>query len=76
MTVYADLFGLPERDRIDAIGKAASQGALVGFIVEDDEKADRYIAKLTEKYKRIRVVDRMAGPVPNTVLVRVGPRAH
>lgn len=75
MAVYADLYELPERDRIDAIGKAASDGALVAFIVEDDAKADRYLKQLHARFK-IRVVERGAGPVKNTVYVKVGPLAH
>lgn len=76
MTVYADLFELPESDRIDAIGKAAMGGALVGFVVEDDEKADRYVKTLRERFTSVRVVDRMPGPVKNTILVRVRGIAH
>lgn len=73
MTAYADLGDLPEDAHIDMIGEAASRGALVGFIVDDDDKADRYISKLVERFKAVRVVDRGIGPVKNTVLVRVGP---
>ena len=72
MKAFADLADLPEDARIDIIGHTASSGALVGFVVDDDEKADRYIQKLSERFK-VRIVDRGAGPVANTVLVRVGP---
>jgi hypothetical protein len=71
MTAFADLADLPEDDRIAMIGKAASNGALVGFFVDDDAKADRYIDKLVNRFK-VKVIDRHAGPA-NTVLVRVGP---
>lgn len=76
MTAYADVADHPEDDRIRMIGKAASAGALVGFIVEDDPKADRYIAKLAKMFPLVSVVDRMPGPVKNTILVRVRGRAH
>lgn len=71
MTTYTDLADLQEDDRIETIGRTASQGALVGFIVEDDAKADRYIAKLHKRYPTVSVVDRGAGPTAFTVLVRV-----
>lgn len=75
MDAYADLADLPEDARIEMIGEMAARGLLVGFVVEDDEKADRYVGKLVDRFK-VRIVDRMPGPVKNTVLVRVGPVAH
>ena len=72
MTVFADLYELPERDRIDVIGKAASGGALVAFVVDDAAKADRYIQQLQKRFK-VCVIERGAGPVKNTVVVKVGP---
>lgn len=75
MKAFADLADLPEDTRIDIIGQTASGGALVGFVVDDDEKADRYIKKLSERFK-VRIIDRGAGPVANTILVRVGPIGH
>jgi hypothetical protein len=75
MAIYADLFELPEKERIDAIGHAASGGALVAFVVEDDAKADRYLKQLHARF-RIRVIERGAGPVKDTVFVKVGPEGH
>lgn len=72
MPGFADLADLSEDARIAIIGVTAARGALVGFVVETDDKADRYVEKLLAGY-RVRVIDRMAGPVPATVLVRVGP---
>lgn len=75
MKAFADLADLPEDARIEIIGKAASDGAVVGFVVDDDNKADRYIRKLSEQF-HVRVIDRSEGPVKHTVLVRIGPIAH
>lgn len=75
VTPYVDLFELPEDYRIETIGTAAQDGVLVAFVVEDDEKADRYIRLLHERFK-IRVVERGVGPVKDTVFVKVGPRGH
>ena len=75
MKAYADLYELPERARIDVIGRTAADGHIVGFVVEDEAKADRYVEQLLERFK-VRIVDRVPGPVPNTILVRVGPLAH
>lgn len=68
MTLYA----LSERARITTIGTAVEGGATVGFVVEDDEKADRYLQQLHERFS-LRVIHRGVGPIPNTVLVQVGP---
>ena len=72
MKAYADLYNLPEDERIQAIAATAAAGNIVGFIVETDEKADRYCAKL--KAFPVRVIDRSPGPVRNTIMVRVGPK--
>lgn len=71
MTGYADIANLPESRRIALIAATAAQ-CIVGFIVEDDAKADRYVA-LLGAYP-VRVIDRRPGPVAGTVMVRVGPK--
>jgi hypothetical protein len=68
---YADLADLPEDDRIRLIAQTAV-ATVVGFVVEDDAKADRYIEKLS-RYP-VRIVGRGSGPVKGTVMVRVGPK--
>jgi hypothetical protein len=81
MTAYIDAASLNENDRIIMIGSSvmkapassADKPLVAGFIVETDEKADRYIAKLQKRFPGIRVIDRNPGPVADTVLVRVGP---
>jgi len=72
MKAFADLADLPEDKRIAIIGDVASGGLVVGFVVEDAEKADRYVKKLLERFK-VRIVGRGPGPIDKTVLVRVGP---
>lgn len=73
MEGYADLADLPEDDRIAIIGKTAATGRVVGFFVDDDAKADRYIKKLLDGH-RVRVVDRQRDViVKGTVFVRIGP---
>jgi hypothetical protein len=72
LRAYADLGDLPEDERIKVIAATAAAGEIVGFVVDDNPKADRYIKKLGAY--PVRVIDRMAGPVKNTILVRVGPK--
>ncbi len=68
---FADLADLPEDDRIEIIGRNAMQGQRVGFIVDDDEKADRYIEKLTSRFN-VEVASRGPGPVEgHSILVIV-----
>ena len=75
MKAYADLGDLPEDDRIKVIAETAASGEIVGFVVEDDAKADRYVEKLG-KYPAVRVIDRMPGPIKGCVLVRVGAKGN
>jgi hypothetical protein len=69
---FADLADLPEDERIRLIAGTAEQGHIVGFVVDDEPKADRYIKKLA--VYPVRFIDRSPGPVKGTVLVRVGPK--
>lgn len=71
MPAYADLADLPEDERIVIIGRHAEK-SIVTFILEDDEKAERYIRKLLLDYK-VKIIARGSGPVKNTVYVKVGP---
>ncbi len=73
MTAFADLADMPEDDRIAIIARVAAAGKIVGFIVDDDTKADRYIQKLAAF--PVRIIDRAPSAlVKGTVLVRVGPK--
>jgi hypothetical protein len=81
MKGFADLGDFDEDTRIDMIGKAtmsgnqssAEQPLVIGFVVDDHVKADRYVQKLQERFPMIRIIDRFDGPIPNAVTVRVGP---
>ena len=81
MKGFADIADFDEDTRIDMIGKATMSGKqtsgekplVIGFVVENHSKADRYVKKLQKKFPTIRIIDRFDGPVPNTVTVRVGP---
>lgn len=75
MKGFADLADLPEDERITVIGRCAEDGNVTGVVVEDEEKADRYVRKLLVRHK-VRIIGRGPGPVAGTVLIRVGPLAH
>lgn len=74
MKAFADLADLPEDDRIAIIAESAKTH-IVGFVVDDHPKADRYCEKLA-KYPAIRVIDRADGPTTGAVIVRVGPKGN
>ena len=63
---FHDLSSLPEEDRIGEIFKLAKAGQLVGVLVED-EKVDRYIAKLASR--GVTLMDRTAAPSPPGVML-------
>ncbi len=81
MKGFTDLHDLEEDERIQAIGQATMGGSrssadkplIIAFIVDDYEKADRYMEKLEKNFPGIRLIDKMNGPVKDSVLVRVGP---
>ena len=84
MTGYSDLADLKEDDRIQVIGNAVMQGSrsstekpkMMAFVVEDAEKAQRYVDKLVKAFPSIRIIDTKPGPVKDTIMVRVaGPLA-
>jgi hypothetical protein len=68
-----DLHKLTEEDRIRMIGRSViNPTRMNAFVVEDDAKADRYIAKLKAMFPEIRVIDRQ--PFADFISVRVaGP---
>jgi hypothetical protein len=73
MKGFADLADLPEDDRIAIIADAA-RTQIVGFFVDDEDKADRYIRKLGD---RVRVIERRPDVlVKGTVFVKVGPKEN
>lgn len=73
MTIFADLHDHSEDTRIGIIGRQAMDyRRVIGFIVEDDAKADRYVGKLEKLFPGITVIDRT--PFQDKVLVRVGPK--
>lgn len=71
---YADITSLPEDERIRLIGQRAELGERVGFFVDDDAKADRYVNKLITRF-RVHEVERSHNMPGNTVLVVVTRRA-
>lgn len=72
---YMDLGEHGEDVRIDAIGSVAMKHQkTVGFVTDDEPgKAERYISKLQKRFPGILILERGMGPVPNTVLIKVGP---
>lgn len=75
MTFYADIADYEEDERIGMIGhQVMDHKKTVAFIVDDIKgKAERYIAKLQERFPGIQIIGRGQGPVPETVYVKVGP---
>lgn len=69
---YADLHDLSEDGRIETIARVIATGKSVAFIVEDDDKADRYLEKLRAVDPRVTVLARGKGPVAGTIAVKVG----
>lgn len=72
--VFADLYKLPEDERIDMIGHfAVHERKVVGFMVEQEGKADRYIEKLKAKFPTINIICKINGPTRGCITVKVGP---
>ena len=76
MARYSDLSDLSEDERIKQIGSSVmdvGEYKTVGFVVEDHDKADRYIGKLKDSFPGINIIGKGPGPIADTVLVKVGP---
>lgn len=81
MSGYSDIVGLPEDQRIELIGNTVmckehqpgDAPRKIGFVVNDDVTADRYIDKLQKQFPLIRVISRGRMGVGETVAVVVGP---
>lgn len=69
---FKDLHKLKEDERIKMIYEAVMKVGMKGaFVVEDNAKADRYMAKLKELAPTIVEVKR--GPLNGCIAVIVGP---
>ena len=73
MTEFQDLHTKPENERIKIIGKAVMEGKhkTGAFVVEDNEKAKRYIRKLKMMFPDILVDGPFDGPTIGTVTVKI-----
>ncbi len=69
---YEDLHELSEDDRIKVIGDAAMTGKTVGVCLEKSEpqKIARYIAKVTERFPAVRVIERIEGPTTLVITIK------
>lgn len=75
---YVDLHALSEDKRIEQIGIAAMvHGKVCGAIVDakPTATAERYMTKLRLRYPGIVIHSHGPGPVPDTILIKVGPPA-
>lgn len=80
---YTDLGDKTENQRIFQIGHACMAAAgknklkpfIAGVIVETQEKAERYKAKMAERFPKVVFHGISKGPVPDTVLIRFGEPA-
>jgi len=71
---FADLYKLSEDKRIDLIGHyVMHEHKVTAFIVEDQEKADRYIGQLKTKFPGI-VVDSHF-PWAGQIVIKLRPPA-
>lgn len=72
MTRFLDVADFDEDDRITMIGRQVTKyKKMVAFIVEDNEKADRYMRKLKKKFPTIKEIGRGKGPMPDVIYVKV-----
>lgn len=70
---YSDLKNLSEDERITLIGRAATvHKKIIGVIVDDQKKADRYIKKLTAQFPDIEIISQF--PLAGSITIKVGPK--
>lgn len=79
MTIAVDLAELEENQRIKVIVRSLKEAKpkdpdkplVIGFVVDNNKKADRYINKLKMAMPGVRVVDRF--PFAGAIAVKVSP---
>ena len=80
MPPFVDMGNRTEEERIMLIGRSvmgvprssADKPIVVGFVVEDPEKAERYIQKLKENFPGIRIIDKIRDcPFKGVVTVKI-----
>lgn len=74
MPAFFDCFELSEDTRIEAIGLACLDGNRVGVCLEKNlpAKVARYIRKVTERYPKVTVLERIDGPTKGVVTIKFG----
>lgn len=69
---YADLGDLPEDERIKIFCEDALRGEVVGVVIDNEQpKIDRYIRKIINYSKALRISDRGKGPVKGTYFLKI-----
>lgn len=72
---FADLYKFKEDDRIQIIGRyTMEKGMTCGFIVENELKAKRYMAKLQKGFPNIVILGMW--PFQGQILVKTAPPVH
>lgn len=67
---FLDLHRLDEDRRIKMIGDAVMRTLKCAFVIDDDnEKIDRYLAKLKKRFPAVVVDKRIKGPVKGAVTI-------
>lgn len=79
---FVDVASLTEEQRITLMGRSvmeklpdgqADKPIVVGFVVENQEKAERYKRLLKEQFPGIRIIDQKKDcPTPGLITVRIG----
>lgn len=78
---FVDIASLTEDERITLMGRSvmeqpassADKPIMVGFVVENEQKAAHYIRKLTEEFPGIRIIDQKKDcPFKGMITVRIG----
>lgn len=82
MPEMLDTYRMNENEQIDRIGRmvmnctpnSTERPRITGVVVDNQDKATRYISKLKAKFPGIRVIDQGPGLTEGTVLIRLsGP---
>lgn len=78
----ADLYNVPEDQRIEILGKAVMEKGRMDFLIDDEEaKIARYLKKLKSKFPEVYEVKRAPATlrgiiVPNTITITLARRQN
>lgn len=74
MTIFKDLYGVPDEERIELAIKAARDGNTVAVCIDDTAEKRKLYLESFEKALGIKIIWKGPGPVKKVFTIKIGPK--